>query len=244
MPRARHYKKAKNTRHGTAFWDQEYSQAEHLALSTNPSADLEKFTRWLERDTKRTVLNATNSVYDAGCGNGRNLLFLAVSYGMHGVGYDSSSAAIKEAKRLAEGYHLTYEVRTMAGDISLPDESQTLTLDMMSSHFLNVTERTHLRDELHRILKPGGYFFMKTFVSDEDLHTARLLKESPGKEAGTYIHPIIGVAEYVYSEAELTDFLSEKFIVHKVYLSHKHRSKGRGRKRRTISVYAQKDPYT
>ena len=36
-------------------------------------------------------------------------------------------------------------------------------------------------------------------------------------------------------------FLGEKFIVRKIYRSHKHAFKGKAKKRRTISVYAEKD---
>lgn len=240
---ARHVKNRKKRTHGTAFWDQEYTNAEHLALSEEASGDLEKFCRWLERATKRTVLNVTSSVIDMGCGNGRNLIYLAREFGMHGIGYDSSGAAIKEAKRLAEGLQLRFETRSMAGVITEPEESQMLALDMMSSHFLKHGEREKLRNEIYRVLKPGGYLFMKTFLADGDLHTKRLIEEKPGDEPGSYIHPVIGVQEHVYSEAELVEFLSEKFIIHKTYLSHKHMLKGKAWKRRTISVYAQKDPF-
>lgn len=241
---ARHVKNRKKNRHGTAFWDKEYSNAEHLALSTEASEDLEKFTRYIERLSKRTILNPTASVLDCGCGNGRNLIFLARQFGMHGIGYDSSAAAIKEAQKLSSGLPLTYEVRSIAGALDVPDESQMLVLDMMTSHFLKKEEREQLRDEIFRVLKPGGYLFMKTFLRDKDLHTKRLLEESPAEEEGAYIHPVIGVAEYVYSEEELVNFLEERFIVHKTYASHKHVSKGKARKRRTIAVYAQKDPYS
>lgn len=240
---ARHVKNRKKNRHGTAFWDKEYTQAEHLALSEEASGDLMKFCRWLERQTKRTLLNPTNSAIDLGCGNGRNLVYLAAQYGMRGIGYDSSSAAIKEARRLAQEHQLTFETRSMAGVLDAPDDSQTLALDMMSSHFLKKEERSFLRDEIHRVLKPGGFLFMKTFLKDGDLHTERLIEEKPGDEAGSYIHPVIGVQEYVYGEEELISFLEEQFIVHKVYTSHKHVSKGKAWKRRTISVYAEKDPY-
>ena len=111
----------------------------------------------------------------------------------------------------------------------------------MTSHFLDKEGRTNLRDELYRTLKPGGFLFMKTFLKDKDLHTKRLIEERPGPEEGSYIHPVMGVAEYVYSEEELVEFLSEKFIVRKIYRSHKHAFKGRARKRRTISIYAEKD---
>jgi len=49
------------------------------------------------------------------------------------------------------------------------------------------------------------------------------------------------VAEHVYTEEELVDFLSEKFIVRKIYRPHKHVSKGKAARRRTISVYVEKD---
>lgn len=240
---AKIFKRQKRTRHGSAFWDSEYSNPEHLALSDNASEDLMKFCRWLERETKGARANITASAIDMGCGNGRNLVYLAREYGMRGIGYDSSSAAIREAKRLSADLPLRYEVRSIAGAISEANDSQTIALDMMSSHFLKADDRRLLRDELHRVLKPGGYLFMKTFVSDGDLHTKRLLAEHPGPEPGTYMHPVIGVPEYAYSEAELVDFLSEKFTVLKTYLSHKHVSHGKARKRRTISVYAEKDPY-
>lgn len=237
------HRKPKRTRHGVAFWDKEYSNAEHLALSEDASADLLKFLRWLERETKRTILNPTSSVIDCGCGNGRNLFALAEEFGMHGIGIDSSSAAIREAKRLAGEHHLSYKVRSIGELLPAPDDSQQLALDMMSSHFLNAEKREQLRDEIYRILKPGGYLFMKTFLKDDDLHTAGLLKDRPGPEPGSYIHPVIGVPEYAYGEKELLDFLDERFIVHRHYNSHKHKSKGKARKRRTIAVYAQKDPF-
>jgi len=240
---AKHVKNHKRKAHGTTFWDQEYTKPEHLALSTEASEDLEKFTRWLERQSKRTLLNPLSSAIDFGCGNGRNLFYLAEGFGMRGIGYDSSSAAIKEAIRLAEGLPLIYQTRSMTGTFDIGDETQTIALDMMSSHFLKKEERIQLRDEIHRVLKPGGFLFMKTFLSDGDLHTKRLIAEQPGTEENSYIHPVIGVQEYVYSEDELHAFLSEKFIVHKMYPSHKHISRGKARKRRTIAVYAQKDPY-
>lgn len=240
---ARHVKNNKRNRHGTAFWDQEYTKAEHLALSTEASEDLEKFCRFLERTTKRTILNPISSAIDLGCGNGRNLVYLAKNFGMRGIGYDSSSAAIKEAQRLSLGLPLNYQVRSIAGALEVPRESQALALDMMSSHFLKHEERIMLRDEIHRVLKSGGFFFMKTFLRDGDLHSKRLISENPADEENSYIHPVIGVQEHVYSEEELIAFLEERFIIHKTYASHKHVSKGKARKRRTISVYAQKDPY-
>lgn len=237
-------KKQKRKRHGATFWDSEYARGgEHLALSDVESEDLAKFTRWLARQKNESGLNQNSMVVDLGCGNGRNLIFLARQFGVSGTGFDSSTAAIAEAKRAGVGYTLQFEARSIAGDLPFVEDSQDLALDMMTSHFLKAKERKHLRDEIHRSLRPGGWLFMKTFLLDEDLHSRRLLKDYPADEPDTYIHPVIGVTEHVYSEEELTDFLGQKFLIKKIYRSHKHRSHGQARKRRTISIYCQKDPY-
>ncbi|MEN9922439.1 MAG: hypothetical protein RL097_716 [Candidatus Parcubacteria bacterium] len=234
-------RKKKRKVHGATFWDAEYKNPQHLKLSENVSEDLAKFTRWLLRSESQHLLTAGNSVYDAGCGNGRNLIFLAREFGMKGFGIDISTAAIAQAKILSNELPIEYLVGSAGTTIPLADESQSLTLDMMTSHFLERSDREQLRDEFFRVLVPGGYLFMKTFLKDEDLHTARLLKDHPGVEVGSYIHPIMGVPEYVYSEEELVAFLSERFIVRKIYRSHKHSFHGQARKRRTISIYVEKD---
>lgn len=234
-------RKKKRKVHGATFWDREYTNPEHLKLSENESEDLAKFTRWVIRRDRTDVLLPGTSAIDAGCGNGRNLIFLAREFGMHGVGVDISSAAIAQAKRASQDFSISYSVGSAADPLPTADSSQTLALDMMTSHFLDAAGRERLRDELFRSLVPGGYLFMKTFLKDKDLHTKRLLADHPGPEEGSYIHPVMGVAEYVYSEEELVNFLSEKFIVRKIYRSHRHSFKGRARKRRTISIYAEKD---
>lgn len=237
-------RKQKRRQHGQTFWDSEYaSGGQHLALSSDESEDLAKFTRWLSRRKDEAGLDRRVDALDLGCGNGRNLIFLAREFGVSGTGYDSSTAAIAEARRAADGLPLQFEARSIAGDLPIETAAKDLALDMMASHFLKAAERAHLRDEIHRVLRPGGWLFMKTFLLDDDLHSARLLKDHPADEPGTYIHPVIGVPEHVYSEEELTGFLGEKFLIHKLYRSHKHRSHGQARKRRTVSVYAQKDPY-
>jgi SAM-dependent methyltransferase len=236
-------RKKKRKQHGATFWDAEYTNPSHLKLSIKQSEDLEKFSRWLIRQDRQDLLSPLSSVLDVGCGNGRNLIYLANEFGIPGVGYDISKAAIAQAVAASKGLPITYTARSIAGPLTVSDNSQGLVLDMMTSHFLTAAERHGLRDEIYRVLKPGGHLFIKTFLKDEDLHTRRLLADHPGTEAGTYIHPVMGVPEFVYSEEELVNFLSEKFIIHKIYRSHKHAFRGEARKRRTITIYAEKDAY-
>lgn len=233
----------KRTRTGTHFWDDEYREGGHLALSMNPSEDLEKFVRWLEREQGRTLLNVTSSVLDLGCGNGRNLIWLGRTYGMRGVGYDISKEGVAQAHTHAKTFHLhiSCEARTIAGTLSVPDASQSIVLDMMTSHFLNTHDRSVLLQEIFRVLKPGGFLFYKTFLLDEDQHAKRMLAEYPSGEHNTYIHPKIGVAEHVSTEEEIMDTFGTLFTIHKIHTSHRH--KGKDAKRRSIAVYMQKPAY-
>ncbi|PIT89316.1 MAG: hypothetical protein COU27_00960 [Candidatus Levybacteria bacterium CG10_big_fil_rev_8_21_14_0_10_36_7] len=228
--------KKKGSKSSQSFWEKEYKNSGHLALSTNPSEDLEKFTNWLEKEHGRKYLNPIASVLDIGCGNGRNLIYLTKTFGMRGVGYDISGEAISQAISSSRDLPLKYETRSIAGDIILPDNSQTIVLDMMASHFLNEEERKHLISEITRVLKPGGWLFFKTFLLDGDKHAERMLRENPANEEGSYIHPLMRVAEHVFTEEEIEEVLTENFTIYKIVKSRQHRQG----KRRSISVYAQK----
>ena len=223
-----------------AFWNKEYQTSEHLALSSSPAEDLEKFCRWMERTYKREYFNPRAKALDLGTGNGRNLIYLAENYGMQGIGYDISEVAIQEAKRASQDLPIEYEARSIVGSLPVEDESITLVLDMMTSHFLKKAEREALRAEIIRVLRPGGFFFFKSFLAEEDLNVKRLLREHPADEEGAYIHPRMGVYEYVWTEDTLREFFGADFEIHKIHKSHKHLKRGRAGKRRTMSVYMQK----
>lgn len=223
------------------FWDKEYKTSKHLALSTTVSEDLEKFARFLERGWKREFLNPFSRVVDLGCGNGRNLVYLAENFGMPGIGYDISGVAIDLAKRASENLPIKYETRSIEDPLPLADGSQHIVLDMMTSHFLKKAEREALRAEILRVLKPGGWLFFKSFLADEDIHARRLLREHPADEAGAYIHPELGVYEYVWTEEAVHEFFAQDFEMHKFHKSHRHLLKnGTAGKRRTFSAYLQK----
>lgn len=219
-------------------------------LSDEPAEDLQKFCRWLERYEGKKHLNVTARVLDLGCGNGRHLIFLAEEYHMRGVGYDISEEGIKIAKRASYfpkdgggelvSMPITYEVRSIAEKIDLPDSSVDIVLDMMTSHFLNEEERAFLLSEIVRVLKPGGWLFFKSFLAEKDLHVRRLLKENPAEEKDTYVHPALGVTEHVWTEVSLREFMEPYLVLHKVERSHKHMRDGKAFKRRTIVAYFQK----
>ncbi len=248
MGRGPHRKKAqikrkKRTTARAHFWDREYDQHAHLLLSDTHSSDLEKFFRWLRRRDAYDLPTQGDCVLDIGCGNGRNVLYVCAQYACSGIGYDLSAQAIAQAKRKAIERQLDVQfyVHNINQPIPLKDESQKIVLDMMVSHVLTKENRRALLAEIKRVLVPGGFLFLKTFLRDGDLNAATLLQQYPGDEDGSYIHPHIGIQEHVFWQEEIEDDLAEFFTLHKVYKSHKHRDKkGRAHKRRSIVLYAQK----
>lgn len=222
------------------FWNTEYTKAEHLRLSKEPSEDLQKFSRWLERRTGRTFLNQNAHALDLGCGNGRNLIYLAQTFGMRGEGYDISETAIAEAVSDAEGLPLSFAARSISEPIPLPDASVSLALDMMASHVLREGERAAFLAEIVRVLRPGGWLFFKSFLLDEDLNAKRLLRDHPAGEKDAYIHPEFGWYEHVWMEESLRAFFEPHFTIHKIEKSHQHMRRGRAHKRRSITAYMEK----
>ena len=228
---------------GKQFWDREYKNAEYFSLSERPAEDLLKFGRWLERESGRQFLNPTINILDLGCGNGRNLIYLAQTYGCHGVGYDISEVAIKQAKIVAQGLPLgalNFVARSIAGKIDLADSSVDVALDMMASHYLPANERKFLIKEIVRVLKPGGRLLHKTFLLNEDTNAKALLRKYPAGEPNSYIHPTIGALEHVSTEDEIRALYEPYFEIKKIEKSGKHIIHGKAGKRRSIIVYMEK----
>jgi SAM-dependent methyltransferase len=223
------------------FWDKEYRTSEHLQLSDEPAEDLEKFCRYLERNYGKRFLNVTTQALDLGSGNGRNLIYLAQTYGMRGIGYDISDEGVKIAEKASAGLPIKYTARSIEGSFAeIKDASVDIVLDMMTSHFLKEKERQVLLDEINRVLKPGGWLFFKSFLAEQDMHVSRLLREHPADEKDAYIHPELGVYEHVWTERSAREFFELYFNVHKVERSHKHIRDGKAWKRRTVVLYMEK----
>lgn len=197
-----------------SFWNKEYKEAEHLALSMNPSGDLIDFTRWYEKEFGLGIFEHVR-VLDIGCGNGRNSIFLAKEFNAKGLGFDISKEAVVLAKK-AMGKNPPFSF--VPGDIAspLPAEDGTigLVLDLMVSHCLADKERELYLKELVRVLEPGGVVLWKSFLKEGDYHTTQLLrKHGLSGEKNSYIHPTLGGHEHVWTEDAFREFVDPYFTV-------------------------------
>jgi ubiquinone/menaquinone biosynthesis C-methylase UbiE len=226
------------------FWNREYRDPEFFALSEEASSDLQKFTRWAMKEYGKDVLRPDITVLDAGCGNGRNLLWMNKMFHMKGTGFDISEVAIVQAQKNAElqqfGNKLVFKVHSIALDIPLPDESVDFVLDMMTSHFLKEKEREIYFKEVARVLKPQGVLFFKSFFMEGDQHAKDLVKNESAGEHNAYIHPRLKVYEYVWTDEALAETFGDQFIMMHRELSHKHNIRGKPNKRRSVVCYFEK----
>ncbi len=226
------------------FWDKEYKDPGMFALSDEVSADMVKCVRWMMKEYGKDVFRPDVTVLDAGCGNGRNLLWLNEHFRVHGFGYDISKEAIGQAQAVADkqqwGSKLSFVVRSLDQLIPLADESIDFVIDAMSSHFLKNVERARYISEIGRVMKPQGVLFFKSFYAERDSHTKDLLTNHAAGEKNAYIHPKLGVYEYVWTDAALTESFEKDFIIMHKEASGKHHIKGKPAKRRSITVYFEK----
>jgi len=193
-------------------WENEYKRPKLVTLGTAPRKDLKDFLKFLRK--KKDVSIDELRVLDLGSGTGRNAHFLA-DLGSNVVGLDISETAIDIAQKRAK--HADLEVEYLLKDIGkpypFPDDSFDLVIDVMSSNSLNEEERTIYLKEVHRVLKKGGYFFVRGLCKDGDKNAKNLLKLNPGKEHDTYIVGGMNLVERVFCKDDFTELYSPYFTI-------------------------------
>jgi ubiquinone/menaquinone biosynthesis C-methylase UbiE len=82
-----------------------------------------------------------------------------------------------------------------------------------SSNSLSEAERDIYLIETHRVLKPGGYFFVKALCKDGDGNAKTLLRKFPGREKDTYVMPDMGVVERIWSKEDFVATYEKYFTI-------------------------------
>lgn len=182
------------------IWEKEYRNPKLVTLSDVPAKCVKDFVRFLRKERGFDFNNIR--VLDLGCGNGKNSLYIKEQgENIEVTGLEISDTVIMHARKLIpDGNFIKQSIGTIW---PIDDQSFDIILDVTASNSLNESERDVYLKEIHRVLKPGGYFFLRALCKDGDKNAQTLLKTSPGKEKDTYIMPGLGLTERVFSQNDL-----------------------------------------
>jgi SAM-dependent methyltransferase len=193
-------------------WDSEYRNPKLVTKNDGPQSDTLRFLKFLKKEEKYEV--EERIVLDLGCGTGRNSNYLAEK-GNSVIGIEISKTAINLAKARALDIGVSVDYRQ--GDIGQPyeieDSSVDIILDVTSSNSLDENGRSVYLSECSRVLKTGGYMFVRALCKDGNKNVKNLLKQSPGKEYDTYIIKEIGLTERVFSKEDFIKTYGQYFKV-------------------------------
>mgnify|MGYP001016257278 FL=1 len=192
-------------------WESEYRNPQFITLSTEPINAVREFVKWLRRKQKVDMTDFV--VFDAGCGNGKHSKYLVENFCESGIGYDISQTAIRQANELKGDLQIEYFVKSIGAPFDIDNESVDLVIDATSSHALKVQERGKFLSEISRVLKPGGYMFLRTLALDGDANAKNLIKQFPGTEPNTYVLPGTDMTERVFSKSDLESDYAENFTI-------------------------------
>jgi len=105
---------------------------------------------------------------DLGCGTGTNVITLA-QHGWQVTGVDFARRAIRMARRKARQAGVQVELHV--GDVTRLEGVHPpfdLVLDMGCLHSLNAAGKSAYVKNLGRLLRPGGFYLLYSFVRPED----------------------------------------------------------------------------
>ena len=197
-------------------WENEYGGDSKLITKHNePQATFLRFLKYHKRTAKTKLKDL--SIFDAGCGTGRNSNYLAIK-GAKVQGVDISPSAIRIAKERARETDLDvdYSVLDLGVKQKFEDDSLDLVIDVTSSNSLNEKEREMFLSEVQRGLKTGGYFFVRALCLEGDKNAKYLVKNNPGPEYDTYKMPGLGLVERVFSRQDFQGLYSKYFKIEKL----------------------------
>lgn len=193
-------------------WEKEYQNSKLVTKADGPQADTLRFLKFLKKDQKYK-LDGKN-ILDLGCGTGRNANYLAEE-GNNVIGIEISKTAITLAKERATdlGVKVDYRLGDIGEPYEISDESVDVVLDVTSSNALNEKGRSVYLSEVSRVLKSGGYFFVRALCKDGNKNVKNLLKDSPGREYDTYYMRDLDLYERVFSREDFIKMYGQYFKI-------------------------------
>jgi len=151
-------------------WEEVYTRNAPEALPWNaggPDSDLVRLVKEGVISAGGSGLPAGRQALDIGTGPGHDAVFL-IQQGFNVIGIDISSTAIKLARENASqaglfGFFQEGDIR----HIPVEDQFIDFANDRGCFHVLELQDRPKAINEVHRVLKKGGLYFLRVFSDKE-----------------------------------------------------------------------------
>lgn len=176
-------------------WDELFSRVE---WGRYPGEEL---IRFIARTFYKAPDRKAVRILEVGCGTGANLWFLARE-GFSAYGLDGSQIAIKRAEVMLNQERLSAELR-LGDAMNLPFEDSYFdaVLDVECLYANSMKDTEVILNEIHRVLKPGGWIYSKTFSTGMSGESSGLRMEG---EPNTFIEMPDGPLHKDYGIIRLT----------------------------------------
>jgi SAM-dependent methyltransferase len=196
-------------------WEREYRNPRLVTKNDGPQSDTLRFLKYLKKEEKFRVED--RNILDLGCGTGRNSNYLAEK-GNSVIGIEISRTALDIAKARAKemGVEVDYRLGDIGIEYAIDDNSIDVILDVTSSNSLDENGREIYLKEMNRVLKTGGYIFVRALCKDGNKNVKALLSDHPGREKDTYVLAEIGLVERVFSKEDIISLYSKYFKILKL----------------------------
>jgi SAM-dependent methyltransferase len=195
-------------------WEREYEYLHSIPGSVRDSPAKILVELW------RHVSGIPDSprVLDAGCGPGRNSIYLA-QHGCQIEAVDFSTAALDVFRKRVSQLSLRPSVKIHEASLlaPLPFDSNSfhVVLDIyVSCHFVETECFASYWKQLRRILVPGGLALTALFGNHDEYYT-RLISQSQTESCPAVRDPINGIAKRLYTARDLEQFFRVDFTVRK-----------------------------
>jgi SAM-dependent methyltransferase len=178
-------------------WDREYKNPLFITKGEKPQGDTLRFFKFYRKETGQAMSGL--KILDLGSGTGRNAHYLA-ALGNEVFGLEISPTAIQIAEKKTTSAQFTEQ--SIGEKYPFPDNFFDIILDITSSNALTEKEREVYLQESFRVLKKGGYFFVRALNKDGDKNAKKLLAMFPGDEKDTYHMSKSHLIERVFSRED------------------------------------------
>jgi SAM-dependent methyltransferase len=138
---------------------------------------------------------------DVGCGTGRNTLY-AAAQGLSMVGFDRSPAAIERARE--RGGNARFLVHDLVDGLPVEDGSIDVLLDIfVYKHVVHPEARREYRDEMWRVLAPGGRVVVHLAEPTDGYYGSCPLLGDAHAWPHAVLDPVVGAGSVLFTLEEL-----------------------------------------